>query len=453
MVWDGNGVVMLVAALCGAALILVLLVPWLLRQRRHDRHLLLHSLESMNDGFVLYDDRDRLVMWNSHARSFYSRSARSLSPGATFETIIRLEMSDAHFALDEGEEEAWIAARLEAHREARGVEEQWLADGRCIKIAEDRTPEGYTVSLIVDITELKRAQHAAEAADRAKSELLSTISHELRTPLTVVLGHAAFLSDSDRLPQSKRLEAALDAAGAEPGLRDRVREFAEAVSQQGARIRSSSQHLLDLVNEILDLARIESGRLEVRREWLSVAEVVEDTIADFRQAAESRGILLEQEVSCDAVHADPLRLKQILYNLLGNAMKFTDSGSVRLVARSGRGGVHFAVEDTGCGIGEADLERIFESFQQIDNSDTRRHRGSGLGLALSKELAELHGGSITVESTLGEGSRFTCVIPDPVSTEAEPPVGATDLAGRISRADPVAVRSLAPEPLRQASGQ
>lgn len=383
------------------------------RQRERLRDVLQHSLDAMNEGFVLYDKKDRLVMWNERARRTHSPSAQAARPGTSFERILRLEVADGHFPEAIGREEEWIAMRLAGHRAARLIPEEQLTNGRRIKITKDRTSEGYLVSLILDVTEMKAAQEAAEAGNRAKSEMLTNISHELRTPLTVVLGHSGMLSRADELLAAKRIRAMVAEGAANPDqLEAEIVAYLDSIKAQGRKIRNSSQHLLDLVNEILDLARIESGRIDLRPEVKPAGAVLQDVVEEFRTTAEEKGLTLSWQSDGTVVHADRLRLRQILYNLLGNALKFTSEGSISITARGVDGGACLRVEDTGCGIAEEHLDRIFESFHQVDSSDARSQHGSGLGLALTKRLVELHGGRISVSSEPGHGAAFEVFLPE-----------------------------------------
>ncbi|SES36412.1 His Kinase A (phospho-acceptor) domain-containing protein [Tranquillimonas rosea] len=382
------------------------------RQRRRLREVLRLSIEAMDEGFILYDSKDRLVMWNERGRLMHSPSAQKVGLGTDFETILRLEVADGHFLDAKDDEEAWVQQRLEGHRTACGIEEERLSNGRYIRITKDRTPEGYLVSLILDVTSLKMAQQAAEASNKAKSDMLRNISHELRTPLTVVFGHSSILSHAEALPATRSFRAALGALDA--GDLDRqFSAYTDTIVGQGERIRNSSQHLLDLVNEILDLARIEGGHMEIKPDLIPADTMLDETLAEFRGWAKTKGIALHRLPTDATIYADPMRLKQIAHNLLGNAIKFTDHGTITLTAETHGDGTWLSVADTGCGIADDDHKSIFESFHQVDASDARRQKGSGLGLALTKSLVELHGGTITLRSAIGAGSTFEVFFPAP----------------------------------------
>jgi len=245
----------------------------------------------------------------------------------------------------------------------------------------------------VRTADLLLAKDAAEAASRAKSEFLATMSHEIRTPLNGVLGMNELLLGSE--------------------LQLRQREWATAV-------QTSGQHLLGVINDILDFSKIESGHLNLDAVDFSLVELVEETLAMFAQPAEKKGLELAAEfLPCDVaqprLRGDPFRLRQVLANLIGNALKFTEKGEIvaRVMLDESADGdplVTVCIADTGIGIPLDAQEKIFEHFSQADGSTTRRYGGTGLGLAISRRLLTLMGGTISVESAPGEGSRFTLAL-------------------------------------------
>jgi signal transduction histidine kinase len=276
-------------------------------------------------------------------------------------------------------------------------------DGRVLSFSDvtdrvraERALESLNLVLEAKVQErtmaLREALTTAADANRAKSDFLSNMSHELRTPLNAILILSETLLEQMRGPLNERQQASL------------------------RNIESSGRHLLDLVNDILDLAKVEAGRMELACETRALAEVCEEGLAVVRELAVTKGVRLGVRVPAPpaAIHADPLRLRQILVNLLSNAVKFTGAGGqVTLSAdlEETRGTVRFAITDTGIGITPDNLRRLFTPFTQIDASLDRRHEGTGLGLALVKRLTELHGGHVDVTSTPGRGSCFTVVIP------------------------------------------
>ncbi|MCD8485575.1 MAG: ATP-binding protein [Desertifilum sp.] len=248
---------------------------------------------------------------------------------------------------------------------------------------------------------LQEQNHQLTVVNRLKEEFIATTSHELRTPLTAIMGFSSVLLT--------------ETFGS---LNSKQRDYLE-------RINGSGKHLLELINDILDLSRIEANRLELEPQLVFIQEICESIVGLLQERAGSQGIALEIEIdpTLEYMVTDPKRLRQILLNLLSNAVKFTPNGSVGLkVYRSSEGQnprvanwVHFLVWDTGIGISPANQHLLFSPFSQIDSSLSRKHQGTGLGLAIARKLAELQGGTIALESCLGEGSRFTLSLPSPAN--------------------------------------
>jgi signal transduction histidine kinase len=251
---------------------------------------------------------------------------------------------------------------------------------------------------------IKAAQAQAETASRHKSEFLANMSHELRTPLNAILGLSGMLLEDADDPDPRELRESL------------------------TRITGSAQHLLALINEILDLSKIEAGRMTVVIEMFSPAALAEEALATVAPLAREKGLTLRSAYASGlpALESDPQRVRQILINLLGNAVKFTDDGEVRLAASAGPAGLRIAVTDTGPGIAADDLAKLFQEFTQLDASRTRKFGGTGLGLAISRRMARLLGGDITAQSTPGEGSTFILVLPlqAPAALLPDAPAGA-----------------------------
>jgi signal transduction histidine kinase len=235
----------------------------------------------------------------------------------------------------------------------------------------------------------RTARADAEAANQAKSDFLAIMSHELRTPLTAVVGYTELLADEVVGP-----------------VNDTQRDHL-------ARVRASSEHLLMLIEDILSFARIEAGREQIRIEEFGLAALLEQAAVIVRPLAEKKGLAfaLQGHDSRAIMRSDPQKVRQIIINLLANAVKFTTQGSVRLAARTSEERVAFEVSDTGPGIAGEHLERVFDAFWQVDQRITRKTGGTGLGLSVARQLARLLGGDVSVRSATGSGSTFTVDLP------------------------------------------
>jgi PAS domain S-box-containing protein len=278
--------------------------------------------------------------------------------------------------------------------------------------------EGY-VWLAQDMAELKRVQgelvrakDAAEEAGRAKSAFLANMSHELRTPLNAVIGYSEMLQE----------------LAGERGQQDLLPDL--------RRIRSAGKHLLALIDDVLDLSKIEAGRMDLAIESLKVSPLIDDAVSAIRPLAEKNGNRLEVECAgpLGAMLADQTRVRQVLFNLLSNACKFTENGTIRLEAkriqRKRSEWVEFRVSDTGIGISAEHLDRLYRPFMQADASTTRKYSGTGLGLTISREFCQMMGGSLSAESELGKGSAFTVRLPGDPEASAVLPAATGGIAER-----------------------
>ncbi|MBI4389635.1 MAG: PAS domain-containing sensor histidine kinase, partial [Nitrospinae bacterium] len=246
----------------------------------------------------------------------------------------------------------------------------------------------------VDLTERKKWENAlvlaaqkAEESNRLKSTFLSVMSHEFRTPLTVMLGNTPLLTDEKRLPSL-------------PEVADIARD-----------IEHSGKHLLALIDDLLDFSKIEAGKMALHLENVSARDLMKDVVSSVQVIASVKGVPIHTQVDDLRLAGDKVRLKQILFNLFSNSIKFTDKGEIRAVVEKAGDQARFQIKDTGCGIANSDLSFIFDAFRQADASATRGASGAGLGLAITKKLVEMHGGQISAESELGKWTALTFTIP------------------------------------------
>jgi signal transduction histidine kinase len=280
-----------------------------------------------------------------------------------------------------------LAHRIEART---GDEIQALAESFNAMAAQLQHSYAVLEQRVADRTrELEEKGRQLEIASRHKSQFLANMSHELRTPLNAVLGYAELMADGVYGELGTRAQGVL------------------------GRIQANGRHLLGLINDVLDLSKIEAGQFALTLEPYSVASVVQSAIATTESLASAKGIGLAAEIEPGLPPGigDERRLAQVLLNVVGNAIKFTDQGEVVVAARADGDRFEFAVRDTGPGIAPEDQARIFGEFQQIDGSSTRQKGGTGLGLTISKKIVEMHGGTIGVDSELGKGSIFRVRVP------------------------------------------
>ena len=352
------------------------------------------AVEEIPDGFVLYDREDRLVMCNQRYRDIYAASAPAMRPGNRFEDILRYGLSRGQYADGIGREEEWLAERLSKHRVAEEVLEQPLGDGRWLRVLEKATPDGGRVGLRVDITQMKRHEEVletarvdAEAANRAKSAFLANMSHEIRTPMNGVVGMADLLMETS-LTEDQRL-------------------YAET-------IRNSGEALLVIINDLLDYSKIEAEKLELFPEPFDLERSIHEVVMLLHSKVADKPVDIAVDYDMfmpTRLVGDAGRLRQILVNLVGNAIKFTAEGFVLIrvtgVAKDdGTQEVHVAVEDSGIGIPADKLDHVFGEFNQVEDQANRNFEGTGLGLAITRRLVDLMGGEVWVESEMGEGSCF-----------------------------------------------
>jgi len=378
------------------------------------------AIDSVSEAFVLWDRTGRLLMCNKSYRAFFSLEARLLKPGAPRETVnrfVRLAIKAEH-AGPEG---------------LAGVREAEMHDGRWLQISERRTAEGGLVMTAADITAIKLQDEArrlneeklseavdslrsseaqlaelarkyeaekirAEGANKAKSEFLANMSHELRTPLNAINGFSEIMMGEMFGPLGDK----------------RYKEYSQD-------ILSSGQHLLALINDILDMSKIEAGKMNLKFEPIAIEEVIEDAVRLVRNRAEASGLTINIDLpQLPEIEADYRALKQVALNLLSNALKFTPHGgkvtvsAEMLGATSSIGGgdrMRISVRDTGIGISAEDLKRLAQPFEQIESQHSKTQQGTGLGLALTKSLVEMHEGVLEMQSQPGEGTVVSFTLP------------------------------------------
>ncbi|HEX3215846.1 MAG TPA: ATP-binding protein [Aestuariivirgaceae bacterium] len=388
------------------------------------------AIEAISEAFVLWDADNRLVVCNSKYQQFHSLPAHVCQPQTPYEELaraakeplVRQRMALAGAELGEGQ-----------------TFEVQLEDGRWLQINERRTKDGGFVSVGTDITALKRNEEKlreserelmntvrdlqksrltleqqsqrladlaekysrektrAEAANRSKSEFLANMSHELRTPLNAIIGF------------SEVMEQQIFGPITTPKYVDYARD-----------IHRSGQYLLDVINDILDMSKIEAGRIKLEVARFDLVAMIEDALRMIAPRALEGGVKIARAVPATLdITADRRALKQVLINILANGVKFTpEGGQVRVAVRGLSGATEIAISDTGIGIEASELPKLGRPFEQVENQFTKTRSGSGLGLAISKSLVELHDGTIEIDSEPGRGTTVTILIPTPETGSA-----------------------------------
>jgi signal transduction histidine kinase/DNA-binding response OmpR family regulator len=381
----------------------------------HARGRLTDALESILEGFFIYDADDRMVLCNSRYRELYPGMADVYRPGLEFEQMLRTVVERGIVADAVQRPQEWIERRLAQHRNPSGPLLHPQSDGRWIQINERKTQDGGTVGVFTDVTELKKreaevaaARDEAMQATQAKSQFLASMSHELRTPLNAIIGYSEMLHEqAEDLGQESFL----------PDLQ---------------KIESAGRHLLDLINNILDLSKIEAGKMDVLIEDFEVGALIAEvqSVIQPLMAKNANTLVVDCGPGLGTMRSDQTKLRQNLFNLLSNAAKFTERGQITLVARrltrDNQDWLEFKVSDTGIGMSQDQLDKLFQAFAQAEASTARDYGGTGLGLAITKQFCKMLGGNITVESTPGVGSTFTVMLP------AAGPDAPTDVSSRAA---------------------
>jgi PAS domain S-box-containing protein len=360
--------------------------------------LLQSTLENMGEGISVYDANLHMVAWNERLIEMVGLPRDMYRIGRPFEDIVRYSAERGEYGPGSVDDHVRERVRLSSlphpHRNGR-----WRLNGRYVELRRNPMPGGGFVTVYSDLTDRKRAEDAlreakesAEAANRTKSEILANMSHELRTPLNAIIGFSDII-----------LREAFGSVG-----QSRYLDYARDIYDSGT-------HLLALINDILDVSKAEAGRIELLEGLVDVTELFESCLRLVRARADEAKVELYADPSdqLPKLHADGLRMKQVLLNLLSNAIKFTPAGGrVSLEAATGEhSGLMLRVTDTGIGMAPQDIPKALSPFGQLETTHARQHAGTGLGLPLSKALVELHGGQLRIESELGKGTTVTVLLP------------------------------------------
>lgn len=392
------------------------------------------AMAAVDSMVTLWNEREELVYVNSHFYTVYARVADRIRMGIKFTEYAEL-LWDAGYVLNYPKSRAeFLDERIRQFRSPDRFFTRMVAPGKWMRMSEIRLPDGWTATASTEITDIvrheleltetnqrlaeqavrlellnqdhAREREAARAANEAKTQFLANMSHELRTPLNAIIGFSEVLERQLFGPLTPRyLEYSRDILGA-------------------------GRHLLSVINDILDLSRIEVGRYEVAGAMINIADPVNSCVAMMRERLASKDQVLALDVESDAppIYADPRVIKQVVLNLLSNAVKFTpERGRIGVSARiTPQGALRIIISDSGIGMSRDAVGRAFDPFWQAEHAYHRKHEGTGLGLAITKRLVELHGGSIDIASTPGGGTTVTIVLPD-LHAVLDPPSAARNV--------------------------
>ena len=367
------------------------------------------SLETIRDGFAVFDPDDRLIAANRAYLSIFE-GLEMVRPGVPLATLMELLADEGLADIGDRTSADWQTMMLDRYRSDRighAVLKMW--NGQFVQLIDRRTRDGDLVTLALNITEqthreeqLREARARAEGANRAKSAFLANMSHEIRTPMNGVVAMADMLAETD--------------------LDEEQRAFADT-------IRSSGEALLVIINDVLDYSKIEADKISFKSAPFDLERSIHDVVTLLQPSARDKGLQIAVDFDLfmpGTYIGDAGRIRQVLTNLVGNAIKFTNEGHIliRVVGLPGENEtdyrVHVTVEDTGIGIPEDKLESVFQEFQQVENDQDRAHDGTGLGLAITKRLIEAMGGAVWVDSREGVGSGFGFSLPLIATEDIEP---------------------------------
>ena len=395
-----------------------------IEQASYQKDMRLHdAIENLPEAFVLWDDQKRLVMCNSKYQQLHQLDPSWLSAGMPYDAVMKQanspQVSNQKVrGLDEEESTRTLEVQLEDGRWLQ-INERHTKDGGFVSVGTDITPIKLHETKLVEsekrlmatISDLEKSRitleeqkqkladmalkyadetHRAETANKAKSDFLANISHELRTPLNAIIGFSEIMNEGMFGPLGS----------------DKYEEYARDIYESGS-------YLLGMINDVLDMSKIEAGRFELNYETFNLNEMIEETMRIVSHQSQERNLSIEDNVSSKInLEADRRAMKQILINLLSNAVKFSnDRGRIQIRARKRANCVTITLEDNGIGITKQDLKKLGKPFEQVQNQFTKSHKGSGLGLAISRSLAEMHGGAMKIRSQNGKGTIVSLRIP------------------------------------------
>lgn len=356
---------------------------------------LIDAINNTSEGFAIFDSEERLVLCNRYYASFLSLPKKLTRPGTTYSQIARAASQAVQFLDGSPPPADWLHRRIDWHRRAAGTFIQKKANGRWLQSGDHRTRDGGVVSVHVDISELMEreaalveAKEQAEVANKAKSEFLALMSHELRTPLNAIIGFAELMRAGKT-----------DEAG---------------TAEYSGIIYDSGQHLLQVINDILDLSRMESGKLELKESEIDLAALINEVTEILSGTAREAGVTVERLLPNAPLllRADERAVRQMVLNLLSNAIRFSYAGgTVEIRAGGVQGGLMLEIVDHGVGIAAEDMARVFEPFAQVSGDFDREYEGTGLGVPLVKSFADQHGAEFVLDSAPGVGTTARLIFP------------------------------------------
>jgi PAS domain S-box-containing protein len=363
-----------------------------LEENEEVREQLLTAIEAVDDVFALFDKDEHLILWNSRCQIMFDGVQDLIRPGITFRELLEQGARRGQYG-EIHDIDGFVESRLASFRAASGETEILLGNGTWLLGSDRKTADGGRVMLRVDITKMKEAEEAlreasklADRANQAKSAFLSSMSHELRTPLNAILGFAQMMQIMPNHPLSKQQERCID------------------------HILKGGKHLLDLINEVLDLAKIEAGKVEVSIEPINLLNILKECVSLIEKSAQDRGIVIaipDTDASPMMIRADMTRCKQVILNLLSNAVKYNRQNGKIDVSVQIRDDMFYriTITDTGNGIPQDRQHELFKPFNRL-GAETSDIEGTGIGLSITKQLVRLMGGEIGFSSTVGVGSEF-----------------------------------------------